>query len=168
MSKKNEKILELGFTIEALQHEITDLEERLTASDSRLWEIIKENDRLTLTYEPYRPPGDTYEGLEFFELVEENEALAQDLLDKDKSINGLENLANTLQMKNNKLASELYTLRREVEKLQAKTKKYPKAGSVSFDFWPWRDWFRLSYSKWNPGKYAQLCIGPLRIDWFAS
>lgn len=43
-----------------------------------------------------------------------------------------------------------------------------KFGSVSFDFWPPREWLRLDYRPWGPGKYAQLCIGPIRIDWADS
>ena len=50
-----------------------------------------------------------------------------------------------------------------------KKKKLPKwGGTVSFDFWPISDWVRLSYKPYKSGKYAQICIGPLRIDWFAN
>lgn len=41
-----------------------------------------------------------------------------------------------------------------------------KAGVISIDFWPPSDWWRLHYHGWRSGQYAQLCIGPLRIDWF--
>lgn len=43
-----------------------------------------------------------------------------------------------------------------------------KYGSVSFDFWPPKDWLRLHYHGWQPGRYAQLLIGPIRIDWADS
>lgn len=86
MSKKDEKI-------EYLESEVQRLREKLYA-------VITENDRLTLTYEPYEPP------------------------------------------------------------------KYPKCGSVSFDFWPLSEWVRFSVSRWNPGRYAQIIVGPLRVDWF--
>lgn len=42
------------------------------------------------------------------------------------------------------------------------------AADMALDIWPIRDWFRLSYSPWNPGKYTQICIGPLRMEFFAS
>lgn len=40
-----------------------------------------------------------------------------------------------------------------------------KFGSVAIDFWPPTEWFRFRWSPWKPGRYAQLCIGPIRIDW---
>lgn len=46
--------------------------------------------------------------------------------------------------------------------------RHQKAGTICFDFWPLSDWYRLSLKKWNPGCYAQLCVGPLRVDWFAD
>lgn len=48
-------------------------------------------------------------------------------------------------------------------------KKEPKyAGSVCFDYWPPSDWTRLNIKRWNPGKYFQVNIGPIRIEWFAN
>lgn len=41
-------------------------------------------------------------------------------------------------------------------------------GDVCFDFWPITDWFRLRVSKWNPGKYFQLCVGPLRLEFYEN
>lgn len=50
-----------------------------------------------------------------------------------------------------------------------KTKKSSKyAADLSFDFWPPSDWLRLSLKKWKPGRYFQLCIGPLRFEVFES
>lgn len=46
----------------------------------------------------------------------------------------------------------------------ASKKKY--GGSLVFDFWPPRDWFRFSINKWGPGKYFQLCVGPIRLDFW--
>lgn len=40
-----------------------------------------------------------------------------------------------------------------------------KFGSIAFDFWPPKDWFRLDYRPWGSGRYAQLTVGPIRIDW---
>lgn len=42
------------------------------------------------------------------------------------------------------------------------------AGSLCFDFWPPKDWFRLGITHWNPGRYFQLRIGPIRLDFFAD
>lgn len=42
------------------------------------------------------------------------------------------------------------------------------AGDIAFDFWPLRDWFRLSFKKFRPGQYAQLVVGPVRIEWYAA
>lgn len=157
MKKKDEKILEFQYTIEALENEIETLEETARLDHERLWSIIQENDRLTLTYEPYRPPGDEHEGVQFYDLVEENEELHAQI--------------KSLQDRNNRLTSELIDVRTavaEMKQAKEKKKRYPKAGVISFDFWPPRDWFRLKYYKWNPGESAQLCIGPIRIDWFQS
>ena len=52
------------------------------------------------------------------------------------------------------------------EKFKEYETKY--SGDVSFDFWPLSDWVRLELKKWKPGQYFQLCIGPLRIEWYAS
>ena len=41
-------------------------------------------------------------------------------------------------------------------------------GSVSFDFWPLRDWLRLSLYRYRPGRYFQVCVGPFRFDWAAQ
>lgn len=40
--------------------------------------------------------------------------------------------------------------------------------TFSLDLWPIRDWFRFGYKGYNPGKYSQLTIGPLRIDYFVG
>lgn len=45
-----------------------------------------------------------------------------------------------------------------------KQRKY--AMTFSLDLWPLKDWFRLSVSPFQPGRYFQLCIGPFRIDFF--
>lgn len=41
-----------------------------------------------------------------------------------------------------------------------------KCLTVSLDLWPPRDWFRLKLVRWNPGQYAQLYVGPFRVDFF--
>lgn len=47
-------------------------------------------------------------------------------------------------------------------------KKNRYAGSLSFDFWPPSDWARFGVTNWNPGKYFQLYIGPIRLDIYAD
>lgn len=43
--------------------------------------------------------------------------------------------------------------------------KEPKFfGSVSLDYWPPQDWFRLKYYPYKNGKSFQLNLGPIRID----
>jgi hypothetical protein len=149
MSKKltNKELRELmteqSYTIEALEDEVEYLRSEYATNHARIWELICENDVLTMKYCPYRPPGDEDEDIDYYDLKEENESLRA------------ENLG---------LALKLYDVPRGVNKKNRK----PKAGVVSFDFWPLRDWFRLSYDKWNPGRATQLCIGPIRLDWYAE
>lgn len=47
-----------------------------------------------------------------------------------------------------------------------KESKY--AGCISFDFWPISDWLRLDLKKWEPGRYFQVNIGPMRLDFFEN
>lgn len=91
-----------------LIEEILEMHDKLVEKQQRMIELIRENDRLTLKYEPYIPP----------------------------------------------------------KQRRAKLKNH--ALSISFDPWPLMEWKRLSYSKYNPGKYMQICVGPLRLDWFQS
>lgn len=49
---------------------------------------------------------------------------------------------------------------------KASSYKTHKVGALSLDFWPPSDWFRISLHRWSPGKAFQLCLGPLRFDWF--
>ena len=163
--------------IEALESEIEDLKEMARIKQERMWEIIQENDRLTLKYEPYRPPGDEHEETSFYDLIEENDTLTKNILDKievikevEKENEGLHRTVETMRSQNVNLATELREVRKRIISMQmapkpAKIKKY---GGISFDFWPPRDWFRFSYNKWHPGMAAQLCIGPIRIDWQAE
>lgn len=63
----------------------------------------------------------------------------------------------------NKKCEELYSARAAVKK---SVKKREFAGDISFDFWPLSDWTRLTKSGWKPGNYFQLCIGPIRIEFY--
>lgn len=154
MSKKlnNKELRELlttqSYTIEALEDEIEDLKEERAENKARIWELICQNDALTMKYCPYRPPGDEDENIDYYDLKDENKALMEE---------------------NEDLLAENMSLRfNELPQTVAKKEKLKKAGVVSFDFWPLSDWFRLSYNKWNPGMATQLCIGPIRFDWFVA
>lgn len=135
-----ELLLESNYSIEALEDEIEYFRGEIAGNNARIWELIQENDKLTMKYNPYRPPGDEDEDIDYYDLKEEIESLKEVI--------------------------ESYEEKLRITK--SKKKKNPKAGVVSFDFWPWRDWFRLSYNRWHPGQAAQLCIGPVRVDWFAA
>lgn len=37
---------------------------------------------------------------------------------------------------------------------------------LSLDLWPPSQWLKLSFSPWEPGKYLQTCVGPVRLDVF--
>jgi hypothetical protein len=74
-SKKDEKILELSYTIEALKDEVDYWKEQHDLKQSRISQLIQENDRLTLTYEPYRPSGDEDANISYYDLKKENKRL---------------------------------------------------------------------------------------------
>lgn len=69
------------------------------------------------------------------------------------------------------IARILPTLADRIRKLEeaADTPRRPfwgwKYGTISLDFWPPSGWFRLNYEPWGTGGYAQLIVGPIRIDW---
>jgi regulator of replication initiation timing len=136
----------MGYDIEALEEEVDRLMELLQDKHEKLVNLINENDRLTMRYEPYRPEGDEDYGKDFYELIEENNRLRRDNL---------------------KLTNRLWEVEQAVKEIKPK-KKYRKNGVVSFDFWPLSEWVRFSHNKWDPGKAAQLAVGPIRFDWFAD
>lgn len=163
MSKKSKKdlkakILELSYDLEAADSEIDDLVEQIGDQSRRIYELITENDRLTITYEPFIPKDSPYYGREFFEILEENKEL------NDKVASLIYRLDN-INRERNEFQLRVWELQKEMKE---RPKKYKKNGVISLDFWPPRDWFRFNYHKWDPGKAAQICIGPLRIDWFAD
>lgn len=56
-----------------------------------------------------------------------------------------------------------------VDTLPAATKpKHKHALCVSFDLWPISDFWRFNYTPYQPGYYFQLCLGPLRLDFYAD
>lgn len=42
------------------------------------------------------------------------------------------------------------------------------AADLAFDFWPLSDWFRFSVMRYRPGQYFQVCIGPIRFEFYAA
>lgn len=121
----------------------------------RLWDLIKENDRLTLTYEPYIPEDSEDYGLDFYGLKEDNDVLTEKVANFMRIIKDQDEQIWDLEAKLN-------------ESKKSKKPKSPKyAGGISFDLWPLSDWFRFSIDTWNPGRYFQLCIGPIRVELFA-
>lgn len=146
MSKSNK---ELKYRIEALEGEIEYHEERAEMQRERIWELIQENDRLTLRYEPFNPEGSEGHGESFYDLLEERNSLQQKLRFVEQQRDNLE-----------------CALRNTQPAPKPKNPRKRHSAGVSLDLWPISDWFRLSFHRWNPGKYAQLTIGPIRVDFY--
>ena len=91
--------------------------------------------------------------------------LEEELLDLHAELSDLETAYDNLEKEFLKKTSEL-----RLYNLSTTSKRPFKnyAGSISFDFWPPRDWFRFDVSRWNPGKYFQITVGPLRFDFYAE
>lgn len=165
MSKKDEKILEFQYTIEALEDELQDHEKEIEDTKAKLWDVIQENDRLTLTYEPYRPPGDEHEGLDFYELIEENDNLTQNILNKIAVIKELE--------------ERIYILERTVQvnkapRIPASDPKKPRIKNerwwnFSVELWPGA--WGLNYYRFNWQKHGSVSregsiqVGPFGFSW---
>ena len=157
--KFKEKILEQGYSIEVLEDEISDLEEQLSETKTKLWEIIQENDRLTLTYEPYRPTGDENEGVNFYDLFDENKELKATVRQLEQEVVNL----------NYKL--------RQVEKSMVEMKPAGKQPRIKYDRW-WNASFELWPGAWNCSYYryqakkhgsksreGQVQVGPFGFSW---
>ena len=43
-----------------------------------------------------------------------------------------------------------------------------KAGTLSFDYWPIADWFRLEAYRYDQGRSFQITVGPLRLTHFVA
>lgn len=166
MGKKDDKLTELSYTIEALEDEVEYFKEVVGQKQSRISDLISENDRLTMTYEPYRPPGDDMESISYSDLNEENDSLTQNIMDKIHVIHEQEEEITRLWTMVKEFQAEAHQLDQMIKAQKTKRKNY--AGVLSFDFWPLGDWFRLNLYRWNPGKAFQLCIGPFRLDFFES
>lgn len=156
---------EQGYTIEALEDEIEEIRQDNIERRAKLWEVIQENDRLTLTYEPYRPPGDEHEGLEFYGLIEENEELRLEL--------------NKMAEKNYQLASDLQQAQTAVTEKKAvkepkKRIKNDRWWNFSVELWPgaWGlNYYRFNWknamSRGYPGtsREGQIQVGPFGFSW---
>lgn len=127
-----------------LIEEILEMHDMLVAKSIRIVDLITENDHLTLTYQPYFPPGQD-PGHTYMDLIEENERLRW-------TVAGLK-------------ADKEQT---HAAKFKAKAKLKDHCLTISFDPWPLMEWKRLSYSSYTPGRYAQICVGPFRVDFFQS
>lgn len=160
--KRDDKLTELGYTIEALQDEVDHWQEVAAENKAKLWDIICENDRLTLTYEPYSPPGHEDENVGYYDLKEEN----KDLSDR------INRYLDTIQKQDNLL----WELRAEVA-LQKLTKEAKKKfafkndrwWSVSFELWPgaWDlNYYRYDWKRHNgTSREGNFQIGPLGFSW---
>lgn len=85
---------------------------------------------------------------------------------KAQKVTELEQLVESLQQ-------DLDDLTRDYNKkcLQLYEKDPPKekpryGGSIAFDFWPLRDWFRFNRSPWSANHYFQVQLGPFRFEFF--
>lgn len=101
---------------------------------------------------------------------------------KDRIIEDLEDQVTCLERDYEDLSAEYYKRCNElmaltpvvpeppVKKLISKIKsRQPKyAGGVCLDLWPLSDWVRFSYKKFHPGQYFQICVGPIRIEWYTA
>lgn len=160
-SKKDDKLTELGYTIEALEDEVEHWKGQYDLKQARIGELIDHNDRLTLTYEPFRPPGDDMENISYYDLNEENDSLTQGIMDKIHVIHEQDEVIKELER-------TIYELQRMIQVNSVPTPRKKYAGCLTLDFWPLSDWFRLKLYRWNPGKAFQLCIGPIRMEFFQS
>ncbi len=151
MGKKADKITELSYSVGALEDEIEYLNETVAQKQGRIVELINENDRLTMAFDPYIPEDSEDYGLTFYGLKAENESLIEKIQEKMFEISNLRGQLSHYE---------------EIDPINET--KNPKNGCLSFDFWPLSDWVRLSLYRWEPGKAFQLCIGPCRLDWFEN
>lgn len=172
--KKDEKILELQYTIEALENEIESLEEDARITHEKLWTVITENDRLTLRYEPYRPPGSEDEEYDFYELVNDNKSLTQKLLDKIEIIKELEEEVRAAKTRNNLLVSELIDVRKAVAEMKIAKEhkpriKHDRYWNFSFELWPgsWGlNYYRYQWKKYGSrSREGSFQLGPIGFSW---
>lgn len=180
MSKKDEKILELSYTIEVLEGEIEHLEEVIADTKAKLWEVICDNDRLTLAFEPYIPPGHEDAELTFYGLKEENDMLTQKVLDKMEIIEELDEEVLNQQRLIASLRKEIYDVGQHYTNkapqipVKPKRVKNERWWNFSVELWPgaWGlnyyryDWQRAQRNG-HPGtsREGNFQIGPFGFSW---
>lgn len=167
MGKNKDKALELSYTVEALDDEIeylkntiAELERKGAEDHARIWELICHNDRLTLSYEPYRPPGDEHEGLTFYGLVEENKELIK--------------LNKYLETRVSSLLESLTTPAPNPAPIipvapKKPLIKYDRYWNATFELWPgaWGlNYYRYQGKKYNSeSREGNIQIGPFGFNW---
>lgn len=148
MTSKNE----MKYQIEALEDEIEDLKSEVAEEHSKLWEIIQENDRLTLAYEPYRPPGDENEGVNFYDLIEENKELRAEVAGLKIQLYLKDNLPDA-----------------PVEPIKKSRIKNDRWWNFSIELWPgaWGlNYYRYDWKKYkSSSREGQMQIGPFGLSW---
>lgn len=66
----------------------------------------------------------------------------------------------------NQARFELYEYKKANAALAAPPRKAGYAAALCLDLWPLSDWFRLRFDRFKPGRYFQLCVGPIRLDFY--
>lgn len=175
MSKVTKK--QLQYDVEALVDEVEHWQEVAAEAKGKLWEVITENDRLTLTYEPYRPPGDEHEGLQFYDILEENDELTRGILDKMEVIAEQDQRIAEFVRDNLELRNQVWELQRTLQvnpEIKAKKEYKPKIKNerwwnFSIELWPGA--WGLSYYRYQWRKYGgtsregNFQIGPFGFSW---
>ena len=146
---------EYTYQIEALEEEIKDLKSEIVENHTKLWDIIQENDRLTMTYEPYRPPGDEDEGVNFYDLIEENKELRAEVAGLKIKLY---------------LDDQLPIKPFKDEKLKKKERiKNDRWWNFSIELWPgaWGlNYYRYNWKKsGSQSREGQMQIGPFGLSW---
>ena len=138
-----------SYNIEALEDEIEYLKEEHATNKARIWELICENDKLTMKYRPYRPPGDEDEDIDYYDLKDEN---------------------TNLRAENLGLSLKLYRPAEKAPEVPVKKKvKNDRWWNFSVELWPGA--WGLNYYRYNWKKYGantregQMQIGPFGFSW---
>ena len=138
-----------SYNIEALEDEIEYLKGEHATNKARIWELIQQNDTLTMKYCPYRPPGDEDEDIDYYDLKDENAKLRA------------ENLG---------LALKLYNVPRKAPEIPVKKKvKNDRWWNFSIELWPgaWGlNYYRYDWKKYSANtREGQMQIGPFGFSW---
>jgi predicted nuclease with TOPRIM domain len=124
--------------------------------------------------QPNLPPCDEPENLTFYDLIEENDNLTQNVLDKMEVIKEVEAENKRLLENNRRLISELIDVRKAVTEMKIAKEykpliKYDRWWNASFEFWPGA--WGLSYYRYKWEKYGSdsregsIQLGPVGFSW---